>query len=220
MKKIAPIAGITTCVILYSVILIAAIPYVGQQGESYSIFNHFISELGSIRFSQHYVIYNAGIIMASVGFAAFTLGLGAYSDTRISRIAVLVGLASSALCIGVGLVPEDHRIPHLILAFSFFSLMALATTIFSWSIWKEEANPFPKHTAIHGFMVPLSFVLFISMPKSLMAVKREEGALFNRPEIWWLPFLEWIIFIALTSWILMVSIKMLQMQSEERKLNM
>lgn len=215
MKKIAPIAGLTTCFILYSVIIIAAIPYVGQQGESYSVFNHFISELGSTIHSKYHYIYNTGIIIASVGFGAFTLGLGAYSNTKLSKIAVWVGLASSALCIGVGLVPEDHRVPHLILAFSFFCLMALATTIFSWSIWREEANPFPRHTAVHGFMVPLSFVLFICMPKDLMAVKRIEGPLFNRPDIWWLPFLEWVIFVALTSWILAVSIRMFQMQGDD-----
>ena len=61
MRKIAPYAGMATCFVLYSVIFIAAIPYVGQQDESYSIFNHFISELGSTRFSANHFIYNSGI---------------------------------------------------------------------------------------------------------------------------------------------------------------
>ncbi|CAA6802230.1 MAG: Unknown protein [uncultured Aureispira sp.] len=208
MKKIAPIAGFATCIVLYAVIIIAAIPYIGQQGESYSIFNHFISELGSTKFSVQHFIYNNGIILSSVGFGLFTLGLAYYADTKTSRIAVRLGLLSSVLCIGVGLVPEDNRIPHLILALSFFSLMALSTTIFSWSIWKEEANPFPKFTALHGFTIPIAFVLFMCMPKGLMAIKRAAGPLFERPEIWWLPFLEWVIFVALTSWILVISVNM------------
>lgn len=212
MKKIAPIAGLVTCVVLYTVIIIAAIPYIGQQGESYSVFNHFISELGSTRFSAQHFIYNNGIILSSLGFGLFTLGLAKYADTKLSRIAVILGVISSVLCVGVGLVPEDNRVPHLILALCFFSLMALSTTIFSWSIWKEEANPFPKHTALHGFTIPIAFVLFMSMPKGLMMIKREAGALFERPEIWWLPFLEWIIFIALTSWILVISFNMFLLQ--------
>lgn len=216
MKKIAPFAGIITCIILYTVILIAAIPYIGQQGESYSVFNHFISELGSTRFSINHFIYNNGLIISSLGFALFTIGLAAYSDTKVSKMAVRTGLVSSMFCIGVGLVPEDYRIPHLILAVSFFSLMALSTLLFSWTIWKEQSNPFPRHTAIHGFSVPFSFVLFMSMPKDLMSVKREAGPFFDRPEIWWLPFLEWVIFILLTSWILVVSIKMFQLQKIEK----
>lgn len=212
MKKIAPIAGLATCVVLYTVIIIAAIPYIGQQGENYSVFNHFISELGSTRFSAQHFIYNNGIILSSLGFGLFTLGLAQYTDTKTSRIAVRLGVVSSLLCVGVGLVPEDNRVPHLILALSFFSLMALSTAIFSWSIWKEDANPFPKHTALHGFTVPIAFVLFMSMPKGLMAIKRDAGPLFERPEIWWLPFLEWIIFVALTSWILVISFNMVLLQ--------
>ncbi|WP_197043841.1 DUF998 domain-containing protein [Aureispira sp. CCB-QB1] len=215
MKKIAPIAGLATCIILYTVIIIAAIPYIGQQGESYSVFNHFISELGSTKFSAQHFIYNNGIILSSIGFGLFTLGLAQYADTKTSRIAVRFGVLSSILCIGVGLVPEDNRVPHLVLALSFFSFMALSTAIFSWSIWKEQANPFPKHTAIHGFSIPLAFVLFMSMPKGLMAIKREAGPLFDRPEIWWLPFLEWIIFVALTSWILVISFNMFLLQRVE-----
>ena len=217
MKKIAPIAGLATCVVLYTVIIIAAIPYIGQQGESYSVFNHFISELGSTKFSVQHFIYNNGIIFSSLGFCLFTLGLGQYADTKTSRIAVGLGVISSLLCIGVGLVPEDNRVPHLILALGFFSLMTLSITIFSWSIWKEKANPFPKYTALHGFMIPIAFVLFISMPKGLMAIKRSAGSLFERPEIWWLPFLEWIIFIALTSWILVVSLNMFLLQRSKNK---
>lgn len=218
MKKIAPIAGFATCVILYTVIIIAAIPYIGQQGESYSIFNHFISELGSTRFSAQHFIYNNGIILSSLGFGLFTLGLAQYADTKTSRIAVRLGVISSLLCVGVGLVPEDNRIPHLILALSFFSLMALSTTIFSWSIWKEEANPFPKLTALHGFTIPMAFVLFMCMPKGLMAIKRDAGPLFERPEIWWLPFLEWVIFVTLTSWILVISVHMFLLQRGNNEL--
>lgn len=215
MKKIAPIAGLATCFILYSVILIAAMPYIGEQGETYSVFNHFISELGSTKHSYYHYIYNNGLIIASLGFALFTYGIGAYATTKTTKIAVVMGVISSLLCVGVGLVPEDHRVPHLILAFSFFCLMALAAALFSWSIWKDEENPFPKHAAVHGFMIPISFVFFISMPKDLMAVKRIEGPLFVRPDIWWLPFLEWVIFAALTSWIMVVSFKMLHLQKLE-----
>lgn len=215
MKKIAPIAGLATCVVLYTVIIIAAIPYVGQQGESYSIFNHFISELGNTKFSGQHSIYNNGIILSSLGFGLFTFGLARYADTKTSRMAARLGMVSSLLCVGVGFVPEGNRIPHLILALSFFSLMALSTAVFSWSIWKEESNPFPKFAAIHGFATPVAFVLFMSMPKGLLAVKRSAGPLFERPEIWWLPFLEWVIFITLTSWILVVSFNMLLLERIE-----
>jgi hypothetical membrane protein len=215
MKKTAPFAGLATCLVLYSVIIIAAIPYVGQQGETYSIFNHFISELGSTRFSVNHLIYNSGVIFAAIGFGLFTIGLLYYVKTNLVRVAVAIGVISSFFCMGVGLVPEEHRWAHLILAFSFFCLMTIASTLFSWSILKEKENPFPKYTAVHGFFITLFFTLFICMPKGLMAIKRTEGPFFARPEIWWLPFMEWLIFFALTSWIFIISIKMIQFQKKE-----
>ncbi len=216
LRKLAPWAGIATCSLLYIVIIITAIPFHGQQGQSYSILNHFISELGSFNYSDYHRVYNTGLIIAACGFGIFIYGIKTYSTTKHTRNGMAVGLLSSALCVGVGLVPEDYRFPHLILALSFFSMMTVATAFFAWSIWKEKENPFPNYLAIHGFLVPISFTLFMMMPKGLMAVKRVQGAAFERPLIWWLPFLEWIIFFTFTSWIINMSIGMLRMQRAEK----
>ena len=215
MKQMAPIAGLSTCLILYSVIVISAWAYIGEQQQTYSIFNHFISELGSAKFSDYHLVYNIGLICSAIGFGYFTRGIAAYTDTRLNRVGIRLGVLSAVLCVGVGLVNEDYRIPHLILALGFFSTAAGAVAVFSWSILKEQQNPFPRYTAIHGFLIPVLFLIFMSMPKDLMAVKRDAGPLFVRPDIWWLPFFEWLIFVALTSWIAIVSIKMLHLQRLE-----
>ena len=104
MKKIAPIAGFTTCIILYSVILIAAYPYVGQQGETYSIFNHFISELGSTRFSVNHEIYNNGIIslLLNKKNEAFEFFKKAH---RLSEDVFEISLAIGKLCVEM----KDHK---------------------------------------------------------------------------------------------------------------
>lgn len=215
MRKIAPLAGFCTCLILYSVIIFAALAYIGQQGETYSVFNHFISELGSTKFSARYITYNSGIVCGAIAFGLFVYGLSAYTNTKLSRIGVFIGVFSAFLCMGVGLVPEDNRVPHLILALGFFFMATLSVSILSWSILKESNNPFPRYAAVHGFMIPLAFGLFMSMPKDLMAVKRDTGPLFERPSFWALPFLEWIVFAFMTTWILVMSIKMLQLQQQD-----
>lgn len=212
MKEITPIAGLLTCFVLYFVIIVAAWSYSGEQHEPYSVFNHFISELGSPKFSHHYLLYNVGLICSAVGFGLFARGLGKYSTTRLSRLGATLGVIAAVFCVGVGLVPEDYRVPHLILALSFFTIAAIAVGLFSWNIWRDDSSPFSKYLALHGASVPLLFILFMSMPKDLMAIKREAGPLFIRPDIWWLPFFEWMIFIALTSWMTCLSIKMLQMR--------
>ena len=216
MKKMIPYAGLATCAILYLVIIIAAIPYRGQQGETYSIFNHFISELGSQRFSTNQLIYNIGVVAAALGFAVFTYGLRFFCNSKTAIYAVNIGVVSSVLCVGVGLVPEDYRYPHLILAFTFFCMMTLAVTLFSISILREKENPFPKYLGLHGLLVPLAFAFFLAMPKHLMAAKRIEGALFERPQIWWLPFMEWCLFFALTSWIMLISLRMFDIARQNR----
>ena len=120
-----------------------------------------------------------------------------------------IGVSSSVLCVGAGLVPEDYRIPHLIIAICFFFIMTVAAMMPAWSIWKKEGL-FSRQAALHGFTIPIFFIIFMIMPKGLMAVKRAEGAAFTRPEIWWLPFFEWCIFFTLTSWILSISIQILE----------
>ncbi len=200
--------GVAIPVVLLSAIILTAIPFTGQQGETYSIFNHFISELGGRRYSELHHLYNSGLIITSLGFLFFAKGLSFFSSTRLSKWAVYIGIFSAILCVFVGLIPEDIRRPHLLIALAFFSCMALSTLLYSIDIIIHQKNRFPLSAGIHGLSISALFVCFISMPKDKMIEKFEKGPLFDRPEIWYLPFFEWLVFFAFISWIVHLSIHM------------
>lgn len=198
--------GVLTCTLLYTAILIAALSYTGEQNESYSIFNHFISELGSYKISDLAIVYNTGLILAAIGFLFFINAVFIYLTTNISKIAFRIGALASFICIFVGLVSEDHRLPHLVIALVFFSLLALAIFLFSLSIFFENNNKFSIIVAISGLLVPILYVVFLCQPIDLMHEKRIMKSAFDRPDIWLLPFFEWMMFIFFTIWIIVLSI--------------
>ena len=208
--------GSLTCILLYSAILITALNYTGEQNESYSIFNHFISELGSYQISALAIVYNSGLILAAIGFLFFINAVFVYLNTNLSKIAFRIGALASFICIFVGLVSEDHRLPHLIIALVFFSLLALAILLFSLSIFFEKSNKFSIIVAFSGLLVPILFVVFLCQPIDLMHEKRIMKSAFDRPDIWLLPFFEWMMFIFFTIWILVLSIDIHRISNQKK----
>lgn len=75
-KRLTHICGFLGSAIIVLGSLITAIPYRGKEGESYSILNHFISELGEVGVSRLAPVFNASLIAGGVVLLIFVLGLG------------------------------------------------------------------------------------------------------------------------------------------------
>ena len=199
-------AGLFSCLVFYSTIGYTAAFYVGEQGEDYSFLNHFISDLGNPLISRYAPVFNIGIVMAGLGFGIFAHSLKGYIPTRLANVSIGMGMVASVLCTGVGLVPAHYGNWHLLVALSFFSLMTLAMTLYSWCIWRDKNKTFPRYIAIYGFCAFGAFCLFLLMPKDLLAAENELGLLFKRPRFWALAFWEWIVFFILTTWVILVAV--------------
>ena len=188
------------------------IPFVNEQGESFSFLNHFISELGNPFQSKHHYIFNCGVIIVGAGFGIFTYCLSGLIRTKLARVSILLGMIASILCAGVGIVPSHYGNLHLVIAVSFFSLMTLAMTLYSLSILIDKFEVFPKYIAFYGLGAMISFILLILAPKELIAVQNEQGELFERPRFWFVAIAEWLVFFFLTSWVIVVSLYLLRKQ--------
>ncbi len=212
--RFIPYIGLIACSVFYISIILTIIPFVGEQGESFSFLNHFISELGNPTYSQHHYIFNSGIILAGLGFGIFTYGLSGMLPSKLARISIFMGIIASFLCIGIGLVPSHHDELHFGIAASFFTLMTLAMTLYSICILMDTSKVFPKYIGFYGLCAMISFIFLIIAPKDLIAVQNELGPLFKRPEIWFVTIAEWLVFFFLTSWVVVVSFFLLWRQKE------
>ncbi|MHA1638408.1 MAG: DUF998 domain-containing protein, partial [Candidatus Thorarchaeota archaeon] len=103
-----PLWGIAASIIGIVFILGPMIPYVGTNGEPFSIFNHFISELGELGVSEFAMMFNIGMILAGIAYIPFMIGFGIYLENIFGKIAGLVGVFCSVSIILVGIFPMNY----------------------------------------------------------------------------------------------------------------
>jgi hypothetical membrane protein len=93
----------STIIVLGS--LITALSYQGKEGESYSLLNHFISELGEVGVSKFAPVFNFSLIIGGVVLVIYVIGLGLYIHTKRGYVAALFG---TFFCISCSLVGPFH----------------------------------------------------------------------------------------------------------------
>lgn len=200
---LAPLAGMLGVTIISISLLFTALTFDGRA--AYSIFNHFISELGDTRESPWYIVFCIGLFISGILNTIFITGLGLYLDSRIGnwamRIGIVAGLASSI----TGLIPADEAlIPHLVAAITFFIGSLLTAALFGLAILKDE-NQMPKWMVVPSFIVSIIGIIFLVLPNELVIQFLRFDPGFVRPDFWINPFFEWLVFFSLSGWILMVS---------------
>jgi hypothetical membrane protein len=187
--------------------LLAAIPYRGKGGESYSILNHFISELGEVGVSRLAPVFNASLIVGGVVLLIFALGLGLYIRTKRGYLATAFGILSCLSCSLLGVFPTNYLSVHDALADSFFYNGLIATTLFTLGIIFDKENKVSKWLAVPAAITVACFFSFLVVPEaaSLTRVQTLDLDHFTRPDIWPTTILEWSVFISGIAWFVLTS---------------
>ena len=188
--------------ILLLSVLIAAAFYVGKQNETYSFLNHFISELGEKGVSQFAYIFNGGLILGGAFISFFMLGLAMHIGNSWGLILGAIGLVTGVSATLVGVFPMNQLEIHTVIANTFFYgglLVALGYTLYV--VFSPEPR-LPKITALTGGLTMLAFAAFVwILPAPLEDGQNIHEILKNRPEVWMLPILEWVVFLCVMVWI-------------------
>ena len=188
--------------ILLLSVLIAATSYVGKQNETYSFLNHFISELGEKGVSQFANIFNGGLILGGACISFFMLGLAMHIGNSWGLILGAIGLVTGVSATLVGVFPMNQLEIHTVIANTFFYgglLVALGYTLY---VLFSPKPRLPKITALTGGLTMLAFAAFVwFLPAPLEDGQNIHEILKNRPEIWTLPILEWVVFFCVMVWI-------------------
>ena len=121
MKKLTWLSGFLALTVLVAGALTTAIPYRGKEGESYSVLNHFISELGEVGVSAFALLFNTSLILGGLALAVFMLGLSYFYSG-------LVAIMLFSVAIWVDRQRKLSRwliVPGILTVASFASFLAL-----------------------------------------------------------------------------------------------
>jgi hypothetical membrane protein len=193
--------------------LVAAIPYRGWAGESYSPLNHFISELGEIARSQASVAFNVGVIAGGLGLGLFLILLSRRMTGRYRLVMAAAGLVADVSGTLVGVFPMDYHPIHGLVSAVFFCTGWIVMAVFSGWLLTRTRVDFGRWLlapAAIGIAASLAFVAVYATYSPLPA----DVHIMERPSVWTVPLLEWAALVSLLAWFACVALEMVRVSQD------
>ena len=135
-----PWFGVAGSLVVSLSVLTAAPFYHGKHAQKYSLFNHYISELGEVGVSKAAWVFNLGLILGGLCFLPFVLGLGFTLDSVWGYLGMAAGIWAGVSCSLVGVFPMNRMEPHIKVAMSFFRSGLVTILLFGLAILFQPAG--------------------------------------------------------------------------------
>ncbi len=214
LQKIYPLFGWLGCLLIFSASFIAALAYRGKDGERYSVFNHYISELGEFEVSRLAWVFNFGLIFGGVLFVLMMIGLGLRMASVWGLVASSMGVIAGVFCALVGIFPMNQMKQHSFVAMTYFRAGLLTVLFYTIAVFTQpgDSRVLPLYVNIFSLLAFLSYALFIILVDRAEKQKNSDetvldtGEVITRQKFWLIPFLEWLVFLTTLLWFLAVAI--------------
>jgi len=206
IQRIALVSGVVGTSIILICSLISAIGFEEIPGESYSLLNHFISELGHTQRSDLYWVFNGGLIFGGAFLIVFSQGISLGFTGPIRNLISVTAFIAAFSCVLVGFFPVDDFDSHVRVALSFFGMGLFPIALVTLLTLLGRTPALPKLSIIPGIITVLAFSAFLLSPSDQFIEWINNPDEFIRPAIWHKTILEWICFFSMISWIMMVSV--------------
>jgi hypothetical membrane protein len=207
-EKYAPLCGIIGPGIITLGMIISTAAYTGVQGQTFSPLNHMVSELGEVGVSDLSAAFNWGLIIGGLITLPFMLYLAAQVRFWMRWPLGLLGGLAAVFAVLVGIFPMNYINPHTFAALTFFNLGLAVAVLYSLVILFSSRQPFPRWLAIPGLLYALTFIWFSFFPPDV--TRDIEGGMAgffeNRPDVFALAVIEWVMVLAILIWILLMGI--------------
>jgi hypothetical membrane protein len=198
--------GLIACVWILVGMGFSLVDFKGMKKEPYSIWNHFISELGDPRFAPHYRLFNLTLIIGGLLLIPFIVGWGLVLDSIIGNISIGMGICVAILCSLIGIFPEHKEKEHFNIAGLFFLGMTILILLVGIALIYAEQTHFPKWVFFINLIPCICSAIFIidtfRLPKwEYLRTYRPWEWDPERPKFWRNPFLEWVAFLSMMGWL-------------------
>jgi hypothetical membrane protein len=184
--------------------LITAIAYVGYAGESYSPFNHFISELGETSQSRLAPVFNAGVVIGGIGLGLFLLILARHLTSGYRLALGLTAIVAGASGSLVGAFPMDTHAVHRVVSGVFFCTGWIVAAVFSAWLLRHPQPGFPRWLVWPGALSIATSFAFVIVYSTYRPID-PDAQILGRAALWTVPMLEWASLLTLLLWFLCVS---------------
>lgn len=214
IKETYPIFGWLGCLVIFLASLVTALVYRGKDGERYSVFNHYISELGEVGVSKLAWLFNTGLTIGGILFVLMMMGLGLRIASVWGLLASSVGMIAGISCAMVGIFPMNHMNQHSFVAMTYFRAGLLTVLLYTIAVFVQPADGrvLPLYVNIFSLLAFLSYGLFILLVDRAGKQKNSNDTVLDTSEIvgrkkfWIIPFLEWLVFFTTLLWFLAVAL--------------
>lgn len=204
--------GLTGTSLIIVAVAISALRYTGPRSERYSLLNHFISELGEVGVSPAARVFNTGLAAGGLLLLPFMVGLGIAFQNVWGWLGMLAGVISSLGVAAVGLYPMNHLAPHTRAAMTFFRGGLVMVIFFALAIVFQSSPVIPPTANLLSLAAALSygsFLLVLGTPSRRGEAQAGDAlnplALPDRPRVWRVAVLEWLVFFATVAWIFVMA---------------
>lgn len=202
--------GLAGTSLIIAAITISALRYTGQRGERYSLLNHFISELGEVGVSPAAWVFNRGLTAGGLLLVPFMVGLGVAFQSVWGWLGMLAGIVTALGAAAVGLYPMNELSSHGRAAMTYFRGGLVMVIFFALAIFLQPGRVVPPAANLLSLAAGASygsFLLLLSAPRQKNTAP-DGGvdalnplALPERPRVWTLPLVEWLVFFSTVAWI-------------------
>ncbi|MEO8395333.1 MAG: DUF998 domain-containing protein [Chloroflexota bacterium] len=206
-RRIAYITGFVGAIIISLGSLLAGWKYQDADGGAFSIFNHFVSELGHTVNSQWALMFNGALVIGSLclGIHLYCLALN-FEGTFRQRLR-LIALVGSLFGVLVGFFPMNVSLIHYTAAAIFFLALTLYIGAFTVYLWRTPENPFHRALLVVGIAMLVSVVIFmingtVSFLQGNLLIMQAAS---ERPGFTFTTTSEWVALAALIVWVLLTS---------------
>ncbi len=204
--------GLAGSLVIICTMVYTALGYCGREQEKYSFMNHFISELGEAGVSARARIFNIGLMAGSLLFVPFLIGFGFSLNNLWAAFATFSGIWAAISCFLVGLFPMNNLDPHIKAATSYFRSGLVMVLLFGVAILAQPAgqtkvSPWASLASLPAVLAYGSFLFLGRLPENAPAGAGEaDPALIqDRPRLWGLAVLEWLVFASTVVWFFTIS---------------
>ncbi len=182
--------------------------YRGKRGERFSVLNHFISELGEQGVSRAAWFFNTCILLAGLVMLPYVIGLGIAFGSLLGWLGTVAGVIAVLGVAAVGVFPMNNMQAHTTAATTYFRAGLVMVFFFGLAIFFQPSGKakIPQEANLLSLLAFLSYGAFLALPlfkkkKASSADSLDPRQEPERPSVWALPALEWLVFFSTIAWL-------------------
>lgn len=207
--NILHMTGLVGTGLIILAVLYPALVYRGKCGERYSLLNHFISELGEVGVSRAAVLFNSGLLLGGLILIPYIISVGISLGSFLGWLGTAAGIIAVLGVAAVGIFPMNNLKPHAIAAMTYFRAGLVMVFFFGLAIVFQPGREtsIPQGANLLSLLAFLSYGAFLVLPLFRNKVKKPAEILDpeqmpERPRLWPLAALEWLVFFSTIVWLL------------------